>query len=411
MKVSVEGVGPWPLGQDTVSTPTSSVFQQPSRRDGPSPRLRRAYNVDIDADGWVRMRDGVTQKLAGTAIARGFYGGGVLLLQDGAGLYKVTEGEAYSTDELASGLSGADIEFHEWDFETVLWMDDGSTGMVYQGDAYPWGLTVPAAPLLSAQAGSLSAGTYRVVCTLEDALGREHGATPVGEITISASQDIVVDLDSPDASATYANIYVSSGDNRESLLWCQRVAIGNLPATVSDVRVSRAPCRTQYLRGPIPGNGVSEVNGYVLTWVDTFVFRSEGQTPHLFDPTNVMSFEHEVRAVAAPDNSGFYVATAGGLYWVATGASEPKDWNATKINNKCYAKGFCVESTDRVSVSDADTKVVLLIDQDGLVACLPNSQVRHVTNRRMRVDTTNATVRFAYRDRGEGVNQLLIAVN
>lgn len=401
--------GPWPLGQDTVSPPTSVVFQSITRDRPTAPRLVRAVNVDIDNQGWVTRRAGTTARVAGTALQGAFSGAGLLLVQDGGAIYRVTPGTPYTATALVTDLSdSARVSFVEWDQDTVFWTNGETGGRITSaGAAEPWGLAVPAAPTLSAETGTLAAGTYRVVCTLEDAQGREHGATPVAEITLAASKKLVVDLASVDPAATHVNVYASPGPEQEALLWCARVAVADLPVSVSSVSVSARECRTQFLRGPIWGAGLAVLNGYLLAWRDGVVFRSRGQVPHLFHPRELMQFDEDVRGVVGL-KGGAFVATARGMFWVSAGGP-PSDWGVQRLDFRRYAAGCGRVGDGVLGGVDAGGEAAVFASEDGLVIGLSGGGLKHATQDRMRLDVGSARVQFAVRSL-DHVDQLLMLV-
>jgi len=401
-------LGPWPLGQDTVSAPTSEVFQLPIEGQQQLPRLTSAVNVDLDRFGWPRRRPGTASCLTGTSFLSAFSGAGLFLLQDGGTINKVTVGAPYTVTALVTGLSAAAaVQYLEWDTNTVFWTNGITGGLITRaGAAQNWGLGVPGALTLGSTAGVLAAGKYRVAATYEDGQKREGGAQDATEVTLAAGKSITVNLTIAETNATYVNLYVSPGPDQEELYWNKRVAVGALPATITNVRVSRRPLRTQHLRGPVFGAGIGKYKGYVLTWRDNVVFRSQALVPHLFSTRNFWQFEHAVVGVSGLE-SGLYVATLGGLYWVEnTGMHE---WSRRQIDKKMYTSGSLVISGGLVGKAETAEKIAIFASQEGLVLGLPNGQVVYPTEGRMAINPTGAKVQFLHRMDGD-VRQLLMLV-
>ena len=406
--MTISALGPWPLGQDSVSANTAIAFQLATEDRPTRPRLKTATNVDIDQDGWPRLRKGTLARLTGTNYLNAFSGAGLLLLQDQGAITKVTPGGTYSSASLVAGLSSSlPVEFLEWNQGVVLWTNSATGGIITSaGAAKNWGLGVPGALTLGSTSGSLTAGKYRVVCTYVDAQGVEGGAQYATEITIAASKSITVDFSVGDSNATHVNIYVSPGPDQNEMYWNQKVVVGALPATITNARISRRSLRTQHLRGPIWGSGLAKFHGYVLGWTSNVVFRSEPLNPHLWNPFNVWQFEADVQGVCGLE-SGVYVATANGLHWVIQNGTNA--WQVQRLDTYAYAAGGTVVDGSLIVAAQTNEKVALFASQDGLVIGKPGGSVVYPTQSRLTIDAASSSVKFLYREYDD-IRQILMFV-
>jgi len=402
-----EELGPWKLGQDNVHDRYDGVFRT-SR--GQQARLAEAINVDMDDDGWPQKRDGTADVLTVTSPRALVSCAGLLLLQNGGGIYRVTPGaspgDAASAEALVTGLdTDAVVQFHEFGGK-CYWTNGIESGLILpDGTATNWGLAVPPSPTLGAGAGTLPSAKYRVACTLADARGVESGAPQAAEITTSGG--ITVDLSSVDANAQYVDIYAARG-NMPKLYWAKRVAVGSLPTTVDDVRVSDRTLRNEFLRGPIPGNCLFSYIGYMMIGRDNFVFRSRGQVPHLFHPkSEIMTFADDVRAGAGL-RDGFYVATTGGLHWIS--GSEPAKWGKVIKDHNNYARCVLKLPGEFVDFADTDDEVALFGGDKGLVLAASGGRVSYITDNRLDVSDGKVSGSIVYREVG-GIAQIVMLLN
>lgn len=397
----IQTLGPWPLGADNVRKETNAVF---NRGRGPA-RLITAENVDIDDEGWVELRSGITERTTGTAFKNGVSCAGMILLQDGGSVIKVSPGDPFVQASLVTGLS-ASAKIHFAEFQGHCFYTNGEVvgKILSDGTATHWGMTVPPSPTLGTTAGDLPAGRYRVVVTLVDADGAESGAPKAAAVVVDGAEDITVDIASNDANATHANIYVSTKDG-EDVLWNQKVAIGALPATVITTQTSTRPLRTENLRNPIPSEGIATFLGYMFMWIDGVVFISKGQTPNLFQPlSEFLAFPGDVSSIIGLSN-GFYATTTKGLYWV--GGEGPEEWTATKLDAHVYNAGGTTMAGEHVQALETTSLVALMASDHGLVIGLPDGQVRHITDDRLEFDTSTTLASFVYRETGS-LRQILM---
>ena len=388
---------PW-LGQNNIWDEYDLRFTPTSERQVP---VTAAVNVDWDVGGKAYLRPGSTLAKAGTAYKSAFPFGSHCLIQDGGTLYKADT--SFNLTSLETGLSSSlAFEYVEYGGQVYMTNSEVCRRFTSAGNLLNWGMTVPPVATLGTTAGSLDQATYRVTCTLVDASGVESGAPKAAELTTSGA--ITVDLSSMDSNATHVNIYAARGDLPE-LYWNQKVAVGALPATITDVQVSDRVLRNKYLRGPIPGSNVFSHFGYLMLCKDNFVFRSRGQAPHLFHPrSEILTFPSDVQGGGSV-RDGFYIATSGGLFWIS--GSEPVKWFATRKDDTAYAKGMFRFPGRYFPELNTDDTVVAFGYKGGVAFGLPSGIVRYVTHDRLRLASTPSQISMLYRE-NNAIHQLLM---
>lgn len=393
-------IGPWPLGADNVADEQASVFQLSK---GKAARLRAAVNVNLDDDGWPERRAGMALAYGAQAARTAVSLNGMLLLQDGGRIVRLLPAPQAV---LVSGLGGAPVRFCAFQRQ-VFWSDGSACGCIDRnGAATNWGLAVPAVSA-SAVAGTLAAGTYRVAATFVDAAGREGGAAQAAALTLTSPGALRVAIPVRDPNARYVEIYASAGANQPDLFWCRRVALGHVPVTLSDLRISTRPLRTQHLRGPVAGAGLFTYRGYLLTWSGARLYRSQPKAPHLWDlRTQRFIFPGTVRtALALAD--GFYVGTDAGLFWVA--GEDPAAWRVLQVDDRVYLAGGRRLAARKLPALQAGGVVALLASRDGLMVGLPGGQVMAATDGRLALPGTATAASIAYREAGK-YRQVLMAL-
>ncbi len=391
-------LGLWPKGANNVRVEDDGVFQ-PSKRGA---HLVEAKNVDLDAAGVPSQRSGTTDRLAGTDYRALTSCAGLLLAQDGGTIYNVTVADPFTKSALVTGLSAtAEVLFHEYEGECYYTNGIVCGKITSAGVATHWGMTTPAAPTLGTTAGALPAGNYRVSVTLVDADGVESGApeaSVLADTVVTGSQAITVDVTSPDSNATHVKIYASEANQKE-LFFVSKVAVGSLPATVSAVGVSTEPLLTQHMRGPIPADAMFSHKGYMFLVADNVIFRSRGQTPHLYYPAEeVMIFPHTVKGGVGLDG-GFFVATAAKLYWIA--GKEPAAWKRTSMDTATYAIGGLSLPGERIPKLKTEDELALFVSEDGLVAGFTDGSIAHLTDDQLALDSAPTFSTMAYIERDE----------
>lgn len=399
-------LGPWPFGENQVQPENNYLFQiaDPATlfKDKSIPQLVDAVNVDIDNDGKPKRRAGLTKVVGLNLGLSAVSANGLLLVQDNTSI-KLVDIVAGTSTSVVTGLSLAKVQFlHHGD--RVYWTNGTDKGVIDEdGVNSNWGLTIPPSPTLAVSSGSLRAGRYLVACTLVDSSGIEHAAPDSSVITLTANQNISVNLSSYDSNAVYVKVYVSRV-NGSQLYYTATVAVGSLPATVSNVDLSFEPIRTQHLSPPIPADCLFSYRGMVILGIENGIFPSLGLYTHVYDIANAQNyFPADVVGGAGLDN-GFWTATEKGIFW--TTGDTPENWNTVQVDTREYAKGSIVLPGYLFPEIKEPDEVAFFLSEHGLMVGDGKGNLTPHTIDRLHIEVKDKTASFAYRKAAE-LRQLL----
>ena len=393
-------LGPWPLGLDNVHPPRHAVFQLPEKGE-PLPRLKVALDVELDDEGWPKTRPLVTS--AAVTAGQGIESvAGRLFYQDDGALY-----EYGNTTALITGLTSRALLTQ---YGRRVFGSDGSTHFELDKTMVRgWGLPVPVLALSAVAGSTFSAGTYMIQVAFHD--GRnEGGCSSPQVITLAATSDISVSVTGHDNRATSIVLYVGTDKQRPS--YANTVAISGGGAQVitaiKPTTQGRAP-RTEGMTGPWAGiTSLAAFRAFLLIGRDNVICRSEGQEPHLFDPSRIIQFKADVTDTA-PLSAGFWQGTTHGLYWVA--GEDPATWIPQRKTFEPVLRGCAVVPGSSLPFLQVADPVALFLGPTGLLVGLPSGDVVAVTQDRYHVDIdTYSRASFALVKRGE-LRQLMIAVS
>lgn len=276
--------------------------------------VRAADNVDIDARGVGRTREGYTRVTA-LAGAHSLWTDELLtfaLVADATTLYRLdTDGTLTS---LLTGLNGGALSYAVVAGK-VRWSNGVQTGQVaLDGEVQPLGVSTPL-PSYGAQAvanGGLAAGRYGVTMTFADARREEGGAPETVYVDVPEGGGITV-LDvptDPDGRATEARIY-ATGANGVDLQYVASAA----PGAASVLIGAHAPGRlltTQFCE-PFPAaTCLLARDGRLMGALDRDLVWSLPLYYGLTRPSQMsLRLPDTIVMLAAPDVDGFllYVGT------------------------------------------------------------------------------------------------------
>lgn len=364
-------IGPWLEGLDIWHKTDHRVFQP----DGG--RLLVAENVFLDDEGIAEGRPGLTKYVTGTTGTGAFSGAGLLLMQDGTTIKKVTGSE--TTTNLVTGLGGSRVEYHA-NLGNVFWTDGTESGLITGAGATNWGLTRCPAPTVGSTAGSLEAGIYQVGATFVDVNGVEHAASKPATITLASAGAITANIGTLDSDATHVNFYATRVNQPSGgLFFVKQVAVGSLPTTITNVKVEsglHSVLKNVDLDPPPAGSYIFSYRSIIFVCVGNFVTHSIGRNQHLFDfEVNTFGFNNTALCGAGLEN-GLYVLTNDGAFWID---GEPGKWNTRQVDSRTYAKGGLVIPGYYVPKLQYSGMVALFVSEDGLVAGLSEGQIRPLT--------------------------------
>lgn len=403
IKENVVQLGPFPLGIDNKHNTRDRVFDQV---EGNPPRLSVATNVDIDNDGWIRRRKGITTKRSGTDIKGAWLVDNRLFIQEGSVLY---ERSASGTEtSRITGLSGRiSITKHA----DAIWLTDGTNHKVIRGTSvYNWGLSIPTITVTaSSTVSSLEAGRYLVQASCTDSFGNEGPVSTLTAVILTTGQSISVNCTLP-SDATKLNIYCSKKDQKETTFVGQKTQ-AQLPFVFSTFPNEADPPVTHNMTGPWPNaNGIFSFRAWMFMWRDNFVARSEALEPHLFDPINIFQFDDTV-TTCAPVVNGFFVGTNSNLYFVADLPGLGSDQDTTgwvpfnKYKGKIYPGSKVIGGTKIPSLETREN-VALFVSDDGFIAGMPDGSIRILNDN---YEFTTAS-RYSIEYSDSPIDQLLIGI-
>lgn len=169
--------------------------------------LAQADNVDITDTGAIEKRAGYVKTLAGAIT-------GAYATLDFSRLFVVDGGELKAmagpnaAASLLPGIGATPLHFTEVN-DQVFFNNGVERGVILPDNTVlPWDWQAPDAPSVAAVSGNLPAGTYRVRCTFHLPDGRETGAGPSAEMTLTEGQALQVS-----AIAPGANVYIAPANS------------------------------------------------------------------------------------------------------------------------------------------------------------------------------------------------------
>lgn len=330
----------FPKGVDQVS-PETSLLPGTARRIVNFDVHQGAVGEQGPSGGRLSRRSQVKLALADTRT-HSLWSGDENTCFVGAGdLKRIDANMQVST--VRAGVGDAEMFFTE--VAGVVFYSNGIvTGTVVNGNDAPWGLPIPAGPVVSAVAfGGLVAGVYAVAYTYKDASGRESGATQTALVTVAAGGGIMLSAptngtgagqggnghgyghnhqqgQAGDASAAEGTGYITrvyvSPPNGENLYWVQDISAG---AAVSYVG-AHTPGKllmTQHMTPPEPQTHLELYNGRIYGAVGNVLLATQALNYDLTRPaTDFVVMPEQITMVKAGDG-GVYVGTPYGVTYLA----------------------------------------------------------------------------------------------
>lgn len=196
-------LGPWPNGVNNsvraFSIPQGSALD--------------CLNMDFADDGRVSIRSGrsVVALLANAHSLRTI--GGKAFISHSGNISVINSVEPFSTTAIRSGIAESRISYAERGGE-VWWSNGVECGRISTDNSdHPWTVPAPAnIPYVTAGAGSLLPGEYRIAITHSTADGEESLPSAVEQIVLSQAGGITVTLPTAAAGVSYTNVYCTRAD-------------------------------------------------------------------------------------------------------------------------------------------------------------------------------------------------------
>ena len=221
---------------------------------------------------------------------------------------------AMSPSVLRAGVGNAELFCVE--VNGVVYYSNGTlTGTITNGVPGVWGIPVPPAPAAVAIAsGGLSAGTYMVALTHQDATGRESGASVATVVQVAEGGGIA--LGGLAAPAGYAaRVYVSP-TNGDALYWVQNVPSGMATSYVGAHQPGKL-LATQHMEPPAPGIHLEYHNGRIYSAVDNVLLATQAMNYDLTRPATDYVLMPAPITMNKAVTDGLYVGSQYGVTFIA----------------------------------------------------------------------------------------------
>lgn len=300
----------------------------PRDTDLPDGALSDAVNVDIDNTGNVYSRRGITLKSSGIfkslwshpSISYG------LCSKNGV-LNKINSG-----GELTSlSVSVGNPIYYTLHNNAVHYITPTSRGMVIDGSHSAWGLSVPAAPTVTAgTGGGFSAGEYMVGCVYVDSNGMESGCSLLTSVTLADNG--LISLSSIPSSTYRVRVYITP-TNGDVLYSSDTISVGVTSWSLGLTDPGKQ-LTTEFM-GPPPdgGSAICSYRGRVYVAKENIVYFSEAGAPHLFHRLQGYFQHPENITLMAPSLDGIYIASSKRTWFRQMSDPTAKDANLSLVSN------------------------------------------------------------------------------
>jgi len=294
-------------GKDVVLSQFTGVNNVQAANKLKKQELREALNVDIDDTGAVRCRAGYVSVYSGTSIHSFWSDGTDAFFVEGSNLNQLNEDLTATTlrTDLQTNLR---MHFLSVDDGATYFSDGNTTGKISGGAAVSWGLSTPQLPILSASAGSLSAGRFSATVTVQTSSGLESGARASATIDLVSEGGILFSNLPNDSDADFVNIYMTPW-NGDVLYLAAQVPMGTSSYLISNSYDLGRQLRTQYMDKPLSGKYLEQFVSRIFFAVDNILYYTEPYAYHLVNyRVNYIQFPETITDLAAVEN-GLYVGS------------------------------------------------------------------------------------------------------
>lgn len=205
-------LGPWSKGMNNRAADHALPI---STRENPGNACRNAVNVNFDNQGKGKRRDGMTKVLSLLNGKNSFSCEIGCYFIDGMDLKKFNPADNTGT-VIYTGVTGTEYAFDYYN-GTVYFSDGVVSLKITATSVSKWGMTAPAAPVLSATAGSYGAGVYLATCCFVDAQGVESGNSPIVSISVPDNSGFVFNYlpTITDPQVVAVRLYMSTANGKE----------------------------------------------------------------------------------------------------------------------------------------------------------------------------------------------------
>lgn len=279
--------------------------------------LKAAVNVDIDNAGRVRRRDGaaLVQAMTGAHslyLLTATYG----FLVRASVLYEIDLSAGYAETLLKLLSTDGPVSYAEYN-GSVYYSNGTDSGRIEGGEWFPWGMETPAAPIVSAVAGTMPAGKYQVaVQYYNETTGEAGGVSPSNMHELASAGALRVTLPSATAGATHIRIYVSRL-NGSQVYQYDVIATGTTTVDIVGTDGTETTGINEYIEPLPPGTSLFFHMGRQACVSGSRLYYSPSYRFGYYDPAaGYIDFEDDI-AIAIANQFGVYVATSDKTYWLA----------------------------------------------------------------------------------------------
>lgn len=279
--------------------------------------LAIATNVDIDASGGVARRAGRVSKYAGNVHSL-WSTGDLGLFMEGGSLKRLNAD--YTATALRTGLAALPPMSYQRVNDQVYFSNGIDRGVIENGVARSWGLSLPPLPGVSVTVGNMPAGDYQFATTYLRGDGQESGTGLAGRIAVTEGSGLIFAMPASTDPAVKQKMLYLTTPNGEILYEAAEMDNSVVSATYqNDTTELSLPLATQFMGPPPAGHLLGYYQGRMYSAVGDTLFYSEPFAHELFDLRHYMSFDSRITMFAPVedrDNPGVFLGTERSTGWL-----------------------------------------------------------------------------------------------
>lgn len=367
----------WPKGVDN----------RRSDHDIPDDTLRDGVNIDVLSSGKVRLRNGLTQRVADSNAHSGFSDGTKVVWATPTAL-KVADANFDSATVLTSALLAKPLSYVALHGEIYFSNEDINGKILADGTYEAWGITPPAAPPTCTP---VAVGTrrYQVTCTFVTATGKESGAPIGAEVLCGDIPNIIVTAipQSGDSRVVATRLYVTNIDGAV-FYRAYDVPAGVTAWTLTGFFANGATLKTQFMEPPPPGQ--------LLEYFDGAVYIASGSTlwhtqPLRYDlcrfDEDFFMYPERVTLLKAVDD-GLYVGAEKTWFLSAAPAVTGASTGSRSVTDNAHQKEvFPYGAVERAACSLPESTDVLWMSARGVARGSAGGKAVNLTEAQVAVDS------------------------
>lgn len=361
----------WPGGVNNIAADVSI----PTDENGDIVYLRDAVNVDVLDEGKLRLRPGITQKIAASG-AHSVYSNGKLMVWATADTLRCSDENLVTITILTDTRFAEPVSFEDVNGD-IYFTNPSINGIIHPDGTYEaWGLEAPAeAPDIVALV--TGPNLYSITCTFVTGSGQESGA-PAANIVYCADNPSfqIFNIPQPtDPRITTVRIYMTNIDGVE-LQEVVELPVGITIYSLSGFFAYGNELTTQFMLPPPKGQLIELADGILYIASGNNVYHTEPLNYGLYDPTkNYFMYPERVTLIKH---------TTGGLYVSADQLHFLKNAGADGVSQDEVMPYRAVEG----AICDLpDSKDFVFMSDRGFVRASVNGEVENLTEKNIAVDT------------------------